>query len=146
MVIQHIPQNPRNPFYTIIPKALQKLGWTCIIFDDHTKLKVMLRDSQRKRIIHFHQLEPYYHSATGDRDETSQRAALLLQDIVEFKQLGAILVWTKHNPLPHNRQFEDIDRKFIQDVVELMDHIVVLGEYAKTCMEQYADAESSGSK
>jgi glycosyltransferase involved in cell wall biosynthesis len=45
--------------------------------------------------------------------------------------MGAKLVWTSHNPLPHERSFDTIDKEVISSVLPMMDEVVVLGRNAK---------------
>jgi glycosyltransferase involved in cell wall biosynthesis len=132
LVIQYIPDTPKNPYYTMIPRKLSERGWN-IEYDHQPK-------SVEKRleflggtgcVVHFHQLEPYYHSKQGDPEETKEQSLALVEQIRKYKDMGAKLVWTSHNPLPHERSFDTIDKEVISSVLPMMDEVVVLGRNAK---------------
>ena len=141
-VTQFTPAETRNPYYTMIPQQLISLGWN-YEFDHNfesilNKLNLHQYDTE---IVHFHQLEPYYHSESGNLSETKQKADELLTNLTRLKTAGAKLVWTQHNPLPHDRTFAEVDKFLLENVSPLVDHIVVLGNKAKTYMEEYSSAK-----
>lgn len=137
-IIQYIPSNPQNPYYTIIPRDLTNLGWNIKYEYKPDRVEALLANANnQKTIIHFHQLEPYYHSKTGDVEETKILAQQLIKQIKYFRKLGARIVWTNHNPLPHDRTFQEIDEKLIGNVSPLIDEIVVLGRNAKAAFNRY---------
>jgi glycosyltransferase involved in cell wall biosynthesis/flagellar motility protein MotE (MotC chaperone) len=141
-VTQFTTATPRNPYYSMIPNEMLRMGWNYQYSYDPALICQQLADKEFElEIIHLHQLEPYYHSKTGDREETSRRAKELIEHLSIFKQLGAKLVWTKHNPLPHNREFSDIDTFLIKVVMNLVDHVIVLGQHAKNCLMTYKERE-----
>jgi tetratricopeptide (TPR) repeat protein len=134
-VLQFTPPKTRNPFYTII--ATELIKHTDIDFrfttnrDDVIKACVL---KPKHTVIHFHQLDPLYHP--GDQTEQSirQRAESLLDFLREIKKVGGKIVWTKHNPVPHNQQFASIDIELEQKVLDIVDQVIVLGYGAKAIL------------
>ncbi len=139
---QFTPAKTRNPFYAGIPETLKSWGWKCEYTTDWNDLAVKAKSRHFAReIIHFHQLDPLYHSKTGDLEETRRNASTLIGHLKSLKDAGAVLVWTKHNPYPHNRRYFDIDQALIREAAGLMDRIVVLGSYCRNMMKEYADPQ-----
>ena len=134
-IIQFTPPNPRNPYYRIMGEELKKIGWNYSYNTDISALLDHVPISPfSKTIIHFHQLEAIYRKDGMSEDEVAKSASKLLDDISELKRLGAKIIWTQHNPLPHDRQFASIDRQVIKLMSFVADKIIVLGELAKKGM------------
>ncbi|MEB3340130.1 tetratricopeptide repeat protein [Okeania sp.] len=131
-VLQFTPEKTRNPFYTIIPTEVMKHSDINFRFttnrDDVIKSCLAM---PKPTVIHFHQLDPLYHP--GDKAESSirQRAKSLLDFLGNIKKEGGKIVWTKHNPLPHDRQFASVDIELQQKVLDIVDRVIVLGYGAK---------------
>ena len=141
-ITQFTPPVTANPYYTIIAEELQRRGWNFGFCNNPAQLLDRLKLHQYPvEIVHFHQLEPYYHSNPDNAEATSRRADDLIKHLRNLKQSGFRLVWTKHNPLPHDRKFQEIDRRLIEGVAPLMDHIIVLGGHAKRCMRSLVPAD-----
>ncbi len=129
-VVQFTPEKTNNPYYTMLTGPLKEQGLPFIYCNSREKLLQMVAEQPEQCwIVHFHQLEGYYHGA--DAVETSAKAADLLSFIKQLKQLGVKIIWTNHNPLPHDRKFAELDRSFTLELCKLLDHSVVLGNYAK---------------
>jgi len=140
ILIQFTPENPRNPYYKIFPEQLRSQGLEVRYIDKQDPLIAFIDGNLNRRIIvHFHQLEPFYHSSDGSELETSKKAEELgaFLKLLKSKKVG--LVHTAHNPLPHDRQFEYIDRKLQKNLFPLFDRIVVLGQAASKSLGEFVD-------
>jgi glycosyltransferase involved in cell wall biosynthesis len=126
-IIQFTPYNPKNPYYTMIGDELIKMGFDFKYIDNFQKIKEII--GNKPTIIHFHQLSPFYHANTFK--ETSIKARQLLGNIKNLKDRGGKIVYTMHNPLPHNRIFTDIDKIINKEMYSLSNIIIVLGTSAK---------------
>lgn len=144
-IIQCTPKKVSNPYYSMIPEELGRQGLDVVYSTDMSEIKSLIKaGGYTKQILHLHQLEPLYHSKTGSKTETIETASKLIENLFELKNLGAVLVWTKHNPLPHNRQFSDIDYDLIRVVSNLVDRILTLGEVARKEMTIYVPEDKIG--
>ncbi|MCB0310206.1 MAG: glycosyltransferase [Bdellovibrionales bacterium] len=136
-ITQFTPAHNQNPYYNIIGREMQSQNWHFQYCNDPEQLLTQLQQREFPiEIVHFHQLEPYYHSPLGDSEDTAERAQKLIAALSDLKANGAKLVWTNHNPLPHDRKFSEIDKSFIRSILPLMEHVFVLGRYAKGQMKQ----------
>lgn len=139
-VTQFTPPTSRNPYYSMIPGEMKARNWNYDICADRQAIekRVAARELETE-IIHFHQLDPFYHFPKGDLDETRRRAEGLLAFMSALKRRGARLVMTAHNPLPHHSPSPDIDRDIQTRAFDLMDALIVLGQTAAREMRQWTD-------
>jgi beta-1,4-mannosyltransferase len=126
-IIQFTNNNPTNPYYTMLGDYLTSKGTDFKYCTQIQEIKDFIND--QSTIIHLHQLSPYYHSK--NRNETQIKARILLDQLKDFKIQGAKLVFTMHNPLPHNRIYRDIDENVNNEMYSMADAIIVHGQYAK---------------
>lgn len=128
-VLQMTPSKPRNPFYTMINDELVRCGASFHYTVDRDEA---LRLAKRipSLIVHFHQLEPFYHPGEKTPSAVAERAESLLEDMRKLKAASAKLIWTKHNPLPHDGEFPWIDVRVERAALELVDRVVLLSEGA----------------
>ena len=126
-IIQFTPDNPKNPYFTMVGDELIKRGMDFKYIDKFQKIKQIIE--KKPTLIHFHQLSPYYHA--NNQEETLLKANQLLDNIRDLKDSGGKIVYTMHNPLPHNRTFTDIDKMINKEMYSLSNHIIVLGPSAK---------------
>lgn len=137
-VLQLTPPKPRNPFYTMINDALASRGAVIHYGVDHDEA-LRLSSRAKSLVVHVHQLEPLYHPGERTVDAVSVRAEALLSFLRNLKGASTKVVWTKHNPLPHNRQFAEVDAKVEREVLDLVDKVVLLSEGAKLELAHHAD-------
>jgi glycosyltransferase involved in cell wall biosynthesis len=141
-ITQFTPAKTQNPYYMMLPNSLIEKGWDLEYNNDFESLKSQLKDNpDSTHVIHFHQLEPYYHSRNNDIEETAEKAIWLLDELQELKDLGAVLVWTMHNPFPHDRKYIEVDASMNKKFISLFHKVVVLGGAAKRAALQYAAPE-----
>lgn len=135
-ILQVTPPKPRNPFYTMINDVLIKRG---IEVQYEVEFEKILQIAQLNSncVLHFHQLEPLYHSRANSEEEVAARAEVMLKFMRELKELSVRLVWTKHNPLPHNTAFAALDARVEKSVLELVDRVVLLSRGAASELEDY---------
>ena len=126
-IIQFTPDNSKNPYFTMIGDELIKMGFDFKYIDNFQKIKEIM--GEKPTLIHFHQLSPFYHAK--NLEETSIKAHQLLGNIKDLKDHGGKIVYTMHNPLPHNRTFTDIDKIINKEMYSLSNIIIVLGPRAK---------------
>jgi glycosyltransferase involved in cell wall biosynthesis len=138
--VQFTPPVVTNPYYTMIPEALATLDVHYLFCNNFGELKTLINQNKdRPWIVCFHQLEVYYHDQNGDPTLTQQNANELLNSLAELKSLGAILVLTQHNPLPHNRCYQEIDTDLNKKIKNYFDRFIVLGNFAKRHLSQFVD-------
>ncbi|NIA13244.1 MAG: glycosyltransferase [Nitrospiraceae bacterium] len=131
-VTHFVQATSRNPYYTMIPLELQRRGWQLDFTTDRQRLLERVRHSKGLcEIVHFHQLDPLYHSKTADMEETRRRAQELAAFLQALRSAGAKLVLTQHNPLPHDPGLREVDREIAAQWPGLFDRVVVLGERAR---------------
>jgi glycosyltransferase involved in cell wall biosynthesis len=134
-IYQTTPSNTRNPFYTMINKHLDENFLVEYITDlDLVDLKCNKKD-RGKSIVVFHQVEVFYHKGARNEKDVRFRAEKFIQKVREIKSSGAKIVWWKHNPLPHSRQFLKIDIEVEQAMFEIADRVVVMAQGAKKLLE-----------
>ena len=126
-IIQFTPENTKNPYYTMIGEELISRGTDFKYINDFQKIEEILE--KKPVLVHFHQPEPYYHAE--NREKTLIKANEFLDKLRNIKIHRAKVVFTMHNPLPHNRKFQDIDEMVNKELCELSDRIIVLGQCAK---------------
>lgn len=126
-IIQFTPENTKNPYYTIMGDELISRGINFSYIDDFQTVKQILKT--KPCLVHFHQLSPFYHGQ--NERETLENSKKLLENLRNIKELGAKIVYTMHNPLPHNRIFSDIDKNLNKELFSISDQIIVLGQTAK---------------
>lgn len=128
-VIQYTPQHSTNPYYYMHRDGLTSQGVDIKFINNFPGIESVLK-VKSNCIIHLHQIEQYYH-VDGDEEATIRNAHEFLDNLKRMKTLGAKLVYTMHNPVPHNRRFQKIDEKVNEAMFSLSDHIIVLGRYPK---------------
>jgi glycosyltransferase involved in cell wall biosynthesis len=111
----------------MVGDELIKRGINFRYIDNFQKIKEIIEE--KPTLIHFHQLSPFYHGK--DHDETLMKAHKLVDNIQDLKNHGGKIVYTMHNPLPHNRIFTDIDKMINNEMYSLSNIIIVLGSSAK---------------
>ena len=126
-IIQFTPDNSKNPYFTMVGDELIKRGIDFKYIDNFQKIMEIIE--KKPTIIHFHQLSPFYHA--NNKENTLIKAYQLLDNIKHLKDHGGKIVYTMHNPLPHNRIFTDIDKIINKEMYILSNHIIVLGPSAK---------------
>ena len=126
-IIQFTPAKTKNPYFTLVGDELIKNGVDFKYIDEFQKIDQIIEE--KPTLIHFHQLSPFYHANTPE--ETLKKANQLLDNIQDLKDSGGKIVYTMHNPLPHNRIFTDIDKMVNNKMYNLSNHIIVLGPSAK---------------
>jgi len=131
-VIQFTTSKPVNPYYNMLTDEFISRG---IDFRFSTKFQVIedIVKEKNKCILHLHQIEHHYY-LDGDEETTRLNARKFLDNVKHIKTLGAKLVWTMHNPVPHDRKFQKIDEKVNEEMFSLSDHIIVLGRYPKVTL------------
>ncbi len=140
VIVQFTPSNPSNPYYNLFTEVITSKGQEFhYIFNQEELLRFIELNSKRSIVVHFHQLEPFYHSGVGSEIETKRKAKDLVDFFKLLKSKKVKLVHTAHNPLPHNREFESIDREFYREVFPLFDKIIVLGQIARLQMSEWVD-------
>ena len=131
-VTHSVQATSRNPYYTMIPLELRRRGWRLDFATNRQRLLERVRQSPGlSEIVHFHQLDPLYHSKTGDAGDTRRRAQELVVFLQALRNAGAKLVLTQHNPLPHDPRLREIDREMSARWPALFDRVIVLGEGAR---------------
>ena len=142
-VIQATPPSPRNPYYTLLSRELEAQGWSFVYIPDFGEIERCLKDGRcGASIVHFHQLDALYHDREGKSlKQTRRNAEYLVATLKGLKEAGARLVWTKHNPYPHVRDFREVDEWINAQVAELVDRVVVLGEAGLRFMGKYTARE-----
>ncbi len=140
-VIQFTPPKPRNPFFFMVGDMLSGMGVEYEYCTDRDAVLRMVRNSGKDSIVHFHHLEPLYHSGIKHEGAVKQRAQDLLGFLKSLKAAGARLVWTKHNAAPHDRTYLAIDEALEAEALTLMDRVIVLAEGARAHLAQSIDAE-----
>lgn len=126
-IIQFTPETAKNPYYTMIGDKLKSEGIDFKYCDDLEKINVLLKN--KPTIVHLHQLETYYH--TKNKKETLKKANQLLFQLRNIKAHRGKLVYTMHNPLAHDRKYQDVDEMVNNELYALVDNIIVLGQSAK---------------
>jgi beta-1,4-mannosyltransferase len=126
-IIQLTPDNTKNPYFTMVGDELIRRGLDFKYIDDFQRIREII--DEKPTLIHFHQLSPYYHA--NNPENTSIKAHQLIDDIKDLKDRGGKIVYTMHNPLPHNRIFTDIDKMINKEMYNLSNVIIVLGPSAK---------------
>ncbi len=126
-IIQFTPATTKNPYFTMVGDELIEDGVDFKYIDNFQKINQIIEE--KPTLIHFHQLSPFYHANTPE--ETLIKTNQLLDNIQDLKDNGGKIVYTMHNPLPHNRIFIDIDKMVNKEMYNLSDHIIVLGQSAK---------------
>lgn len=92
-----------------------------------------------RRVIHFHWIASVTRGA-ADGTEASSRAAAFLRDLDRLKeQLGARLVWTAHNVLPHDSAFPEVDLELRRGFVERLDAVHLLSHSSRATLEDTFD-------
>lgn len=131
-VIQFTTSKPVNPYYNMLTDEFISRG---IDFRFSTKFQFIedIVKGKNRCILHLHQIEHHYH-LDGDEEATRLNARKFLDNVEHIKTLGAKLVWTMHNPVPHDRKFQKIDEKVNEEMFSLSDHIIVLGRYPKVTL------------
>jgi|GEM_PF-1360790 len=127
-LIQFTPPKTANPYYHMLEDEFISQGINFKYLTDFHSIEHLLKQ-HNGCIVHLHQPEPYYHSPNGDEKSTLINSHKFLDNLKHIKTLGAKLVWTMHNPVPHDRKFQEIDEKVNEELFTLSDHIVVLGRY-----------------
>ncbi len=126
-VIQLTKDHTHNPYFIMVGDELISRDINLRYIDDLDRVEQILK--QTPCIIHLHQPEPYYHGT--NREETILNAQKFLDKLKNFKELGGRLVFTMHNPVPHNRMYQSIDHMVNNELWSISDHIIVLGKYPK---------------
>ena len=111
----------------MVGDELIKRGIDFRYIDNFQRIKEIIEE--KPTLIHFHQLSPYYHAK--NHDETLMKAHKLVENIQDLRDHGGKIVYTMHNPLPHNRTFTDIDKMINNEMYSLSSTIIVLGPSAK---------------
>jgi beta-1,4-mannosyltransferase len=133
-IIQFSSNKSKNPYYTMVGEELISRGVDFQYNPNFIKIKEII--DEKPTVVHLHQLSPLYHGK--NKIETFERANILLAKLRDIKIHGGKLVYTMHNPLPHNRIFTEVDEMINNEMCSLSDHIIVLGESAKEVLiEQY---------
>lgn len=135
-VLQMTPPKPRNPFYTMINDHLVRQGVSLKYTTDRDEA-LQLAKRVPSLVVHFHQLEPFYHPGEKTPEAVSERAESFLEFMRKLKAASAKLVWTKHNPLPHDGQFSVIDMRVERAALDLVDRVVLLSEGAAKELVEY---------
>ncbi len=140
IVVQFTPATPSNPYYNLFAESITSKGQELhYIFKQDELLRFLENKSSRHIVVHFHQLEPFYHSRAGSELETKRKANELVDFLNLLKSKNVRLIHTAHNPLPHNRQFELIDKELYREAYPLFDKIIVLGQLACQKMSYWVD-------
>jgi beta-1,4-mannosyltransferase len=126
-IIQFTSNNSNNPYYTMIGDYMSNKGFNFRYSTDVEEIMELIEE--KITIIHIHQLSPFYQ--TDDRDESKLKALKILDQFRDIKSKGAYLVFTMHNPLPHNRIHVEIDEMVNKGIYTLADAIIVHGKYVK---------------
>lgn len=136
-LIQFTPAESQNPYYHMLEKEFISQGVDFIYSTDFNEVEKIIK-KKSECIFHLHQPSPFYHSLDGSEEDLILNSRKFLDKLDRLKSLGAKLVWTMHNPVPHNRKFQKIDEAVNQELFSLSDHIVVLGNYPKInlCLDQ----------
>lgn len=133
--IQFTPPKASNAYYQEFPKALKAIGWDIYCLTDFEKIADLLKHN--KAIISFHQLEPLYHQENIEK--TWQSAKELLGRMKRISDNGGILINIWHNPLPHNRQYREVDLWLYNELNAIFDLAIVHLRSAMEYVEQYFD-------
>lgn len=136
VVRQITPAETRNPFFTAVGKVLNGRPDIRVEFDPDLPSAVQACREHRAAIVHFHQLDPFYHKGATTRQELASNAKRLFDFLQEMKEAGARLVWTKHNPLPHARRHADVDAEIEAEALKTFDRIIVLAEGARDAIRR----------
>jgi len=126
-IIQFTSNISKNPYYTMVGDELISRGIDYKYIPNFQKIKEIL--DKKPSLVHFHQLSPFYYSK--NKEETLKKAYNLLERLNDIKNQGGKIIYTMHNPYPHNRTFKDIDEMINQEMNSISDNIIVLGQSAK---------------
>lgn len=135
-IVQFTPAKADNAYYTMFADHLTEMGWTMEFCNDWSAIKA--RPNPEQTILHFHQLEPYYHRST--QAETRAAAEALANELEAVRGLGNRIVLTWHNAYPHDRRYLEIDTWLYDRIAPLVDRAFVLVSAAKPFVERYIDA------
>jgi beta-1,4-mannosyltransferase len=124
-VVAYLPSYFGNPFQSLLYSQLPAYGLhaaPAYTAEQATAFAEQVSGTDLDLIVHAHWL----HMVTMDaEDEAEARDAAkgYLEQLHRAKELGARVLWTVHNVLPHDSQFEEVDVELSRDMGALADRI-----------------------
>jgi beta-1,4-mannosyltransferase len=127
-IITYLPPYHGNPYQELIYSELSQFGLHAApVYDTEMALKFVtsVANGGLDVVVHVHWLN---FVTIGAEDEVAARASAkeFLDDLYAAKDLGARLLWTIHNILPHDDRYPDVNIELRRAMVDIVDRFHVM--------------------
>lgn len=127
-VVAYLPCYFGNPYQSLLYSDLPSHGFHAAPLytaEQSAEFVDQVSGAGLEVIVHTHWLNSVTNRAK-DEAEAQQAAKNHLEHLRRAQDMGAKLLWTVHNVLPHDTRFEDVDTELRGSMAELVDRIHVM--------------------
>lgn len=127
LVLGYHPHFTTNPYQALLYSRARDHGIVPVAIDQLQQLAELgaLQQAGLATVLHLHWLHLVLRDATSATD-AERRAARFLDEVDAYRAAGGRLVWTVHNILPHESQFEAAEARLSDAVAQRSDVVHVL--------------------
>ena len=140
-VIAYLPSFYGNPYQELIYSKLQTVGLHAApVYDAESAVRFVdaASGTDMDIIVHAHWLN--FVTARAEDEATARaNAKEFLDHLHGAKDLGARLLWTLHNILPHENAYPDVDVELRRAMVDLVDRVHVMSPQTRHRVSPWYD-------
>ena len=136
-VLTYYPDySPVNPYQSRLAASLPRNWESSPGSIDDAIVGIRASDLEAKHVFHLHWVNPVIGSAPN-KWIAERQAALFVAKLREFSALGGAVIWTMHNVLSHDNQYEEVERKLCQDVADIATRVHIHSSLVLKETERY---------
>jgi len=140
-ILAYYPVNRGNPFQALLYSRLGDAGLTPVpTYDVDTTLQVARATQQSglELVVHIHWLNVVMAKAE-DEAEATVRMKEYLERVHALADLGARLIWTVHNILPHETRFPSLEASLRQSIVDVVERVHIMSPRTRELVSPWFD-------